>query len=104
MLITKDETDRIFRDIFARSQRDPEFRQLCLTDAAAAVTEISGQSVPPGFALRFVDNAGAHLTLVLPDPVGAEGELSDEELSGVSGGLGSGASMIQLQNFRFKKG
>ena len=109
MYWTKEQTDRILRDIMARSQRDEAFRRLCLEDSGAAVKEISGHEVTPGFTVRFVDNAGADLTLVLPDPIGSEGQLSDEELSSVRGGVIGGANIgtpagVHIQNIRLMKG
>jgi hypothetical protein len=41
--------------------------------------------MPPGFILRFVDNAGADMTVVLPDLIASEDELSDEELDQAAG-------------------
>ncbi len=109
MYWTKEETDRILREIMARSQRDGAFRQLCLKNPGAAVKQVSGHEVTPGFKLRFVDNAGADLTMVLPDPIAFEGALSEEELSGVRGGVIGGATSapstgLQIQNIRLKKG
>jgi hypothetical protein len=84
---TKAQTDRALADIIQRAQRDPAFRKRCLDNPAAAVKEIVGQELPPGFKLRFVDNAHADLLVVLPDPITKREELSDDDLSAVSGGV-----------------
>jgi hypothetical protein len=65
---------------------DAGFRQLCLTAPATAVKEQSGKDLPDNFAIRFVENRGANLTIVLPDPIPSSGELSDTELESVAGG------------------
>ena len=96
MASTKDQVDRALAEIVRRAQHDPAFRQLCLQDPAAAVKEVTDEALPPGFTLRFIDNDHADLVVVLPDPiVGATtgDELSDEQLSAVSGGM-QGANVL----------
>jgi hypothetical protein len=90
MAWTKDRVDRTLADIIRRAQRDAAFRKLCLTDAAAAVKAVADEPLPAGFTLRFVDNDRADLVVVLPDFIepGSSRELSDDELSAVSGGVG----------------
>lgn len=68
-----------------RSKTDPDFRRLCLSDPYAAVREITGRDVPEGFHIQMLENAGAHLTVVLPDLV-AEATLSDSDLEALAGG------------------
>ncbi|VAZ73863.1 MULTISPECIES: hypothetical protein [Mycobacterium] len=53
--LTEDELRSAVRQVFKRAQTDWEFRQLCLSDPAAAIREISGKSLPSGFALQFTD-------------------------------------------------
>lgn len=67
---------------------DPRFRELALRDGSAAVAEVLGTPTPAGFAVRFVDNAKADMTVVLPDPrpAAAPGELDEAELAAVAGG------------------
>ncbi|HTT57775.1 MAG TPA: NHLP leader peptide family RiPP precursor [Opitutaceae bacterium] len=78
--------------VFKKASTDAAFRKLCLSNAAAAVKQATGEDVPPKFKLRFVENAGASLTIVLPDPPRAGGELKDEELEAVAGGSRCAAS------------
>jgi len=73
------------QNLLQRSMIDPAFRQLCLQSPDEAVREIAGRDLPAGYRLRLVDNAGADLTIVLPDPV-ASVELSDADLENVAGG------------------
>lgn len=74
------------QQVLSKAAADGSFRELCLEDAGAAIKEISGRELPPGYVVRFVDNAGADLTIVLPDLAGSA-ELSDQDLEAVSGGV-----------------
>jgi len=67
---------------------DQRFRELAIRDGAAAVAEVLGSPMPAGFSVRFVDNARADMTVVLPDPQtpAASGELDEAELAAVAGG------------------
>lgn len=73
------------RGILTRSATDPEFRARLLVDPRGAVTEYTGQELPASFGIRFVENAGT-ATIVLPDYIDADAELSDSELEAVAGG------------------
>ncbi len=86
------EVQKALEEIGRRSATDPEFRALALRDANAAIAAVSPFPVPEVFKVRFVENEGANLTVVLPDPANADGELSDSELEQVAGGKGSAAS------------
>jgi hypothetical protein len=72
-------------EMLARSATDMEFRQKLLTDPRAAFAEV-GESIPEGVDLRFVENQ-ADATIVLPDPLDRQAELSEAELEAVAGGI-----------------
>ena len=55
------------------------------SDPAAAVTEFTGNEVPESFNVTFIENK-ADATIVLPDYVDPEAELSEEDLEAVAGG------------------
>lgn len=86
---SNEEAQSAMQAIIQRSTTDPEFRQLVLRDPAAAVLQVSGKPLPEGFVINVVDNEGADLTVVLPDP--SAGELSENELEAVAGGGKCGA-------------
>jgi len=56
-VLTQDELQRAVREIFRRSQTDPEFRALCLSDPHAALRRLTGKTPPPGTDIRFVEQA-----------------------------------------------
>ena len=74
--------------VFRMAANDPEFRKLALTNGSKAVEQATGRSLPPGFKIRFVDPAGAHLTAVLPPAAYEDQELAEHELMAVAGGKG----------------
>jgi hypothetical protein len=76
--------------IVARAEVDPPFRAALLRDPARAVSDAFGVSLPPGFRIRFIERAPTDdLLVVLTDPVGNAGELSDDQLDAVAGGAGT---------------
>lgn len=83
---TDAEARKTFQAIARKAASDPAFRKVALANPAQAVKQVSGLDLPSGFKLRFVENQGANLTMVLPDPAAATGELTDKDLEEVAGG------------------
>lgn len=74
--------------ILERAATDGSFRRRLLTDWRNAIQESFGISVPPNFTMRFVErDPGVDALIVLPDLRSSEGELSENELESVSGGV-----------------
>ena len=84
--LTSQEAEQAVETIIKRAQTDSEFRQLCLDSPNTAAQKATGKDIPEGFTLRFVENQGADMTVVLPDLVDANAELADAELEAVAGG------------------
>jgi hypothetical protein len=84
--ITSQEAEEAIQQVVKRAQTDSEFRQLCLSDPNAAAKLVTSKDIPEGFTLRFVENQGADLTVVLPDLINEQAELSDTDLDQVAGG------------------
>ena len=72
--------------LLTKSATDPGFRSRLLDDPSGAVESFTGTPVPAGVEVRFVENAPGVHTVVLPDPIDLDGELSEEELEAVAGG------------------
>ena len=83
---TEAEARKAFQAIATKASTDPDFRKLALAKPAPVIKEVTGLDLPPGFKVRFVENEGANVTMVLPDPVAASGELADKDLEQVAGG------------------
>lgn len=86
---TQQEVQKVLNEVSRRSSVDPAFRKQCLDEPRAAVEQVTRLPIPAAFRIRFVENQGANMTIVLPDPVEAEGELSDADLEAVAGGKAS---------------
>ncbi len=81
-----EETTRIIAEVRRRSAADSDFRQLALTDSAAAIAKVATKPAPKDVTYRFVDNSGSVKTVPLPDPIPETEELSDLELENIAGG------------------
>jgi len=84
------------REVLERSARDWEFRQKLLSSPREAIAEHTGQDledIPETVDLIFVENE-ADATVVLPDPIDSEAELSENELEDVAGGSEVAAALI----------
>jgi hypothetical protein len=93
-IITLEEADSLLEEVVKRTQTDPEFRQLCLGDPKAATKQATGKELPENYILRFVENQGADLTVVLPDFIDAEAELSEADLDRIAGGKCPGSCAV----------
>ena len=80
-----------FQALMARSATDMAFRNKLLTEPRAALAECAGKD-PSALAgvpdIVFIENK-ADTTIILPDPIDPEAELSAEELEAVAGGTWS---------------
>jgi hypothetical protein len=77
--------EEILRGVLARSATDMEFRQKLVSEPRAAFSEYTGREVPESFNVAFVENQ-ADATIVLPNAIDSEAELSEQELEAVAGG------------------
>ena len=73
--------------VLARAATDADFRRRLLDDPEQALIADFGYAFPGGRTVAFVERpSGADAVIVLPDPVDAAGELSEDELEAVAGG------------------
>jgi hypothetical protein len=77
------------RRLIDRSLQDEEFRQRLLDDPKGTVEQELGRGLPEGVQVRVVQESADTIYLVLPSAsaVGQGGELSDQDLEAVAGGV-----------------
>ena len=92
--ISSAEAKKAFEYIKRRSKTDSEFRQKLLDTPREVLEAELDIALPEDFDIRFVENMGADLTVVLPDRAEPNDELSDDDLDHVAGGAVSGASTL----------
>jgi hypothetical protein len=86
--ITEHELNEAIREVLKRAVVDPDFRTKAISNGSAAITEVSGKSLPTGTTVTFVSNSDKdEKVVVLPDPVTDANLLSDAELEQIAGGL-----------------
>jgi lactobin A/cerein 7B family class IIb bacteriocin len=81
--------------LLVRSATDPAFRTKLLTDWRAALAEFNGAEYTGATEIVFVENK-ADATIVLPDFVEMNAELSEQELETVAGGVTPTIAIISL--------
>jgi hypothetical protein len=83
---TPQEIERVIEDSIKRGKTDPKFRALALSNSRAAIEEVAGKPIPEGLKVKFFDGSGAQLSIILPEPVSDDSELTDTQLEQVAGG------------------
>jgi hypothetical protein len=89
------------RTLVQRSLEDESFRQKLLDDPRGTVEQELGTQLPEGIEVRVVEESAQSIYLVLPSASllgGEEGELSDQDLEAVAGGIES--SDLRLRSAR----
>jgi hypothetical protein len=83
--------DEVERRLVERSIEDEEFRRRLVDDPKGILEQELGRGLPEGVEVRVVEESADTIYLVLPSAsaLGDQGgELSEEELEAVAGGLG----------------
>ena len=89
--MTYDSTEFRLREAVAiRSFADPAFRQQLLADPHEAVETLTDQPISRPLEIHVLEDTDSHINLVIPPA--PEGELSEEELKLVAGGVNNFAS------------
>lgn len=79
---------RALQAILDRATTDPAFRKRLLVDPRAAIVESFGVIIPQTFRIKFIErDSNLDALIVLPDIRINGGELSDDDLEKVSGGV-----------------
>jgi hypothetical protein len=88
--VTPADLDRakgFIQGVLSRSATDLEFRKRLLENPREALSQYAGGPLPESLDVAFVENTG-DATIVLPDPVDPDAEISEAELEAVAGGTG----------------
>jgi hypothetical protein len=93
--ITTQEAREVFQYVKRRARRDPAFREQLLESPRETLEAEFDIRLPDEFNIRFVENRGADLTVVLPDPSEPDNQLSEDELQNVSGGAMGDVSTLE---------
>lgn len=88
MSSAKHDFDSALENILQRAIMDDSFRRLCLTEPGAAFEAVTGEAPPAGLKLRFIENQGDEVTIVLPNAMRTAGELADDALTQVAAAAG----------------
>jgi hypothetical protein len=73
------------RAVMEKAMTNAEFRQTALSDAAAAINEATGYTVPAKARIRFVEETEA-LIVTLPPFQGEGAEIYEEHMAEIAGG------------------
>ena len=87
----------ILNYLLRRAATDFSFREYLLHDPKSALESELGLEFPADFNIRFIEAAGADVTIVLPDPMSPD-ELGEHELSESAGGAHSRVLESMLQS------
>jgi len=83
---TAEDAEKAIRESISRARTDKSFRELALSNPTQALRQVSGKEPPADLKIKFLDGEGAHVSIVLPELVEDESELTDVELEQVAGG------------------
>jgi len=72
--------------VLSRAATDAEFRSRLLSDPHPALAEAGVTGIPSSYRIAFIENKAA-ATIVLPDMIDPDAELSESELEAVAGGI-----------------
>jgi hypothetical protein len=96
MLPQSDKERRALQSILDRASTDLAFRGRLLKDPREAIFEAFGVMIPANFRIKFIErDPDIDSLVVLPDVALRSGELSDEELESVSGGMEESAEWAE---------
>jgi Nitrile hydratase, alpha chain len=76
----------IEQDMIIRTLKDEAYRQRLKADPKAALEEAIGQSLPADLNVTVLEESPSNLYLVVPPPLPAGTELSDDQLDAAAGG------------------
>lgn len=78
----------IQQELVLKALKDEAYRQRLKANPKVALEEAIGQSLPADVNVTVVEESASNLYLVLPPPLPATMELSDDQLDAAAGGSG----------------
>ncbi|MDQ1249361.1 MAG: hypothetical protein QG597_3736 [Actinomycetota bacterium] len=81
---TRAELDAMLRD---RLASDPDFRAVVLADPRAAISALVGIDIPDMVTVSVHEESLTDIHVVLPAPAHSEGEIAEDDLELVAGGV-----------------
>ena len=92
---TQEKIDEIYLRARDLAARDTEFRAELLKDPVVAIEALLGEALPKNYSIKLVESDPNYTaTFVLP-PL-SSGEISDDALDGVAGGVHGGSCGAQV--------
>ncbi len=85
-VVSSKKTQEAINSVLERARTDKDFRELVLNDPKKAIKQETGIDVPGDLNIKTVDNAGADMTVVVPDYEDPNAELSEADLEHAAGG------------------
>jgi hypothetical protein len=89
----------IQQELVLKALKDDGYRQHLKANPKAALEEAIGQSLPADVNITVVEESASNLYLILPPPLPANVELSDDQLDAAAGGSGVSISFNDNNNF-----
>lgn len=86
-LWTSEEVQKTLDIIKERITTDEEYKRFCLKNPHAAIKELSGKNLPTGLQVDFSENGEALLIIEASAANFPEGELCEQDLELVTGGV-----------------
>lgn len=84
---TEQELSQAIEAVNAKASSDAAFRKLCLSDARAAIKQVTGKEIDANYKIKFVEPDPAfNESWVLPHFKSDKDQLSDADLDMVAGG------------------
>lgn len=77
--MTEEEACKLFHYVMDRATTDMHFRRGLLDQPKRVLEKMLEIKLPSDFNIRFVENKGADLTVVLPDPTARDERIGSDD-------------------------
>ena len=90
---TRAEVDQLLRQ---RLSTDPDFRDALIADPRAALSDLVGITIPASVKVNVHAESLTEIHLVLPRDPNASGELQEDDLAAVTGGIDGSQPLMDI--------